>query len=185
MNSSGSSSLGWGFFFSGSLGLSLPLSSAGLGWSAAVGHRDRGQAEVALQAGLELAEAAAAAGQVLGELPGEEVLIGGNDLGHDPRRVLVERVQAEQGAALRLPVTHLRGQDRADHFADRQRSGLLAVPSEAVVLPTSRAYDLLPVADEAGVEDHVAVDHLAGDAGWPAGTTRPRPLSAVIQRNVQ
>ena len=55
---------------------------AGLAGAVGVGQGDGGQAEVVLEAGLELAEAAAPAREVLGELPGERVLVGGDDLGH-------------------------------------------------------------------------------------------------------
>ena len=173
MNSSGSSSLGSGFFVRPCPCLSLSLCPC-RSWAARavgyVGQGDRGQAEVALEARSGTGRSPGSPRQVLGQLPLEEVLIGRDDLGDHLAGVSLESVQAEQSLGGRLAKAHLRGQDRADHLADGQRGRLrLAVRG-------GRAADqegvlLLPVADEAGVEDDVAVDHLAGHAGWPAGTT--------------
>ncbi len=87
INSSGSSSLGSGFFFST---LSLSFSSffwsgffvvCRLGTVVRLGHGDCGQAEVALQARLSTGKSPGFPGEVLRELPGEGILIGGDDLG--------------------------------------------------------------------------------------------------------
>ena len=71
-----------------------------------VRHGDRRQGEVALDAGLELALAAGASSHIPGQVPGEEVLIVGYDLGPHPIRVVIEGVDPEEGArpsAVRIP----------------------------------------------------------------------------------
>ena len=82
-NSSGSSSLGCGFFLSASLGLSLslPLSSAALGWSPAAARAIAARPKSRWKPGLDWQKPASPADLVLGQLPGEEVLIGR----HEPR----------------------------------------------------------------------------------------------------
>ena len=60
-------------------------------------------------------------------------------------------------------------------------------PAAAVVLPIEQGVLLLPVPDEAGVEDDVAVDHLAGqrvgaDAGHRVGLVLGDPAERAIIR---
>ena len=174
-NSSGSSGLGSGFF-GAVFSVSFPLSAAGLSGPLAVGQGDRGQAEVALEAGLELAEAARTAGQVPGEFPGERARCRPGELGIIRAGFLLERIDAQQRFWLGQAIAHLRGQDRADHLADGQRRRLLLAAGSRRV-PDQKGVLLLPVADEAGIEDDVAVDHLAGERVGPQARHR---VAAVV-----
>ena len=71
----------------------IGLGRLGLGY---VGQGDGGQAEIVLEARLELAEAPSSAREVLGQLPLEEVLIGRDDLGDHLAGGPVESSEAEQ-----------------------------------------------------------------------------------------
>ena len=83
------------------------------------------------------------------------------------------------GGGQQLAVSLLRGHDRADHLADRQgdrADGLVAGLALAGRdrHPHEEGVFFLPGLDPARVEDHVAVDDLAGQAGCCGGPTSRR-----------